>query len=780
MKINIKRLFPQGILFIAVFFVSCARVADRNMPVYVDQEGIMRWSETGKEAAFFGVNYSTPFAYAYRAHTRLGVDIEKAIDEDVYHMARLGINAFRIHMWDTEISDSMGNLLENEHLRLFDYLLSKLREREIYTLMTPIAFWGNGWPEKNESTPGFSHVYGRDHAATHPKAVAAQERYLQQLLAHTNPYTGLRYGDDPYIIGAEVNNEPVHRGSASEVTGYINRMVKAMRDAEWTKPIFYNISQNPGYAEAVVAANVDGFTFQWYPLGLVANHTRRGNFLPHVDHYHIPFDTIPGFANKAKLVYEFDPADQLQPIYLPAMARSFRQAGFQWATQFAYDPLAIAYSNSEYPTHYLNLAYTPERAISLLIAGVVFRETPRHQAFEAYPANTVFGNLRLDYQQQLSERNTSTHFFHTGNTTAAPVAVTQLQQVAGTGSSPIAQYTGSGAYFLDRLEPGIWRLEVMPDVHYLRDPFGIQQPGDTVATLSWQEHAFQLSLPDLAGDYRFEGLNDGNNRMGKAVEGKVWITPGTYLLLREGQQFSEKAVEGNIWITPGTHLLLREGQQAPEAEAGMFAAKVGLREFAAPAAIAEDFPTWRPTTKTPGTGVLFDGGKGADIQCYPNWHVAVEPSYPEGKRPYFSIAYNPVKANSPAIKPEMLAMQLTLDGNIHEETSRLHTLKLRAKSVQDNVSIYVGLVSIDGQTHGKEIRLKADYDTYDVPLDELHPHATVLLPRPYPDFQPLWFSPAKAPAFKLENVERIQLVMALDSVADAGLKGFEVDSIWIE
>jgi hypothetical protein len=46
------------------------------------------------------------------------------------------------------------------------------------------------------------------------------------------------------------------------------------------------------------------------------------------------------------------------------MARSFRRAGFQWATQFAYDPMATAYANTEYQTHYVNLAYTPSKAIA--------------------------------------------------------------------------------------------------------------------------------------------------------------------------------------------------------------------------------------------------------------------------------------------------------------------------------------------------------------------------------------------------------------------------------
>src|SRR5688500_14912908 len=124
--------------------------------LFVDKKGMLRWKSNKKEAAFFGVNYTVPFAYGYRSHKRLGIDLKKAIDNDVYHMARLGLDAFRVHVWDTEITDSTGNLLENEHLDLYDYLLNKLKQRNIKIMLTPIAFWGSGYPEPDPKTPGFS------------------------------------------------------------------------------------------------------------------------------------------------------------------------------------------------------------------------------------------------------------------------------------------------------------------------------------------------------------------------------------------------------------------------------------------------------------------------------------------------------------------------------------------------------------------------------------------------------------------------------------------------
>src|SRR5690349_20094575 len=150
------RITFRSVIFILFTFIYTGITAQKTAKpanlVYVDKQGVLRWTKDKSEAAFFGVNYTTPFAHAYRAHKALNVDLEKAIQQDVYHLARLGLDAFRVHVWDTEISDTVGNLIENEHLKLFDFLLAELKKRNIKTIITPIAFWGNGYPESDEAT----------------------------------------------------------------------------------------------------------------------------------------------------------------------------------------------------------------------------------------------------------------------------------------------------------------------------------------------------------------------------------------------------------------------------------------------------------------------------------------------------------------------------------------------------------------------------------------------------------------------------------------------------
>ncbi|MBC6611261.1 cellulase family glycosylhydrolase [Hymenobacter sp. BT507] len=510
--------------------VAQAQSSAARGDVYVDKQGVLRWQKGRQEVALFGVNYTTPFAYSYRAHRRLGVSPEQAIEQDVYHLARLGVDAFRVHVWDVEITDTVGNLLENEHLRLLDFLVGRLKEHGIKIILTPIAYWGNGYPEPDTAMTGFSSIYDKGQAYTNPRAVAAQERYLTQFLNHRNTYTKQLNRQDPDIIAFEVCNEPRYHEPAAQVTAFANRMAAAIRNTGCRKPVFYNIAENPRVHEAILNAKVDGITYQWYPEGLVGGHTLHGNFLPYVDQYPIPYRQDKRFASKAKMVYEFESADILQPIMYPAMARSFRAAGFQWATQFAYDPLAIAYANTEYQTHYLNLAYTPSKALSLLIAGQVFRQVKRGQQTAAYPADSTFGAFRISYREQLSEMNTPEAFYYTSNTRTQPQKPAALRHVAGVGSSPVVRYGGTGAYFLDQLAPGVWRLEVMPDAVQVADPFAQTSLQRTVTRIEWNPQPLRISLADLGPQFTMRGLNKGNAAQAQATNGEAVVRPGVYLL----------------------------------------------------------------------------------------------------------------------------------------------------------------------------------------------------------------------------------------------------------
>lgn len=549
----------------------------QDYKIYVDKQGVMRRSDTNAEVSYYGTNYTVPFAHAYRALGYIGKDRKAAIDTDVAHMARLGFNGFRLHLWDAELADSLGNLQKNEHLDLLDYLIAALEKRGIDVILTAQTNFGNGYPERDVDTGAFTYDFPKCGIHEDPKAQKIQANYLGQLASHVNPYTGKSYAKDNAIIAMEINNEPCHTGTSKEVTRYIDKMAAALRKNGFDKPILYNVSHNEQVRDAYYNAKIDGTTYQWYPSGLVAGHERKGNFLPAVSEYAIPWKgSMKNYDKLARVVYEFDPGDILGSYLYPAIARTFRKEGFQWITQFAYDPTDIAAFNTEYQTHFLNLAYTPAKALSMMIAAEAAREIPRGSDFGNYPQNNNFGDFRVSYDEDLSEYNSPEKFYYTNNTATVPVSVDKLKHVAGHGSSPVVEYNGSGAYFLDETDvPGVWRLEVMPDIDLVNDPFQKPSLSKRNGIITYNKRPMEVKLPSLGEKFYFKGINAGNTGSGVSADSKFEITPGVYLLSSTEADLSKVALDSSIG-----NMQMSE-YHAPKADKGFGIPMVSYPQFTA-------------------------------------------------------------------------------------------------------------------------------------------------------------------------------------------------------
>ena len=86
-------------LITVLFFLVSTQIQGQKS-TYVDDYGVFRYSKNDKEILLFGVNYTLPFAHGYRAINYVGKNHKEAIDKDVYHLARLGLDGFRVHIWD--------------------------------------------------------------------------------------------------------------------------------------------------------------------------------------------------------------------------------------------------------------------------------------------------------------------------------------------------------------------------------------------------------------------------------------------------------------------------------------------------------------------------------------------------------------------------------------------------------------------------------------------------------------------------------------------------------
>lgn len=733
--------FITAAIALGIFAIDGISITAKEVPgasrqsyeIFVDSGGVMRRSDTGAEVSYYGTNYTAPFAYSYRALKREGHDIRKEIDKDVYHMARLGFNAFRLHLWDAELADSIGNLVDNEHLDLLDYLIAKLEERGIDIILTAQTNFGNGYPERNIDTGAFTYDYDKCEIHDNPEAQSAQERYLAQLLSHHNPYTGRTLGDDKAIIAWEINNEPCHSGTNQEVTAYIDRMTKAMRSTGYSRPILYNVTHNPDVTKAYYdAADIQGTTYQWYPTGLVAGHMRTGNFLPALDNYNIPWeDSIPAYERMARVVYEFDPADVLYSHLYPAIARTFRSKGFQWITQFAYDPLALAQYNTEYPTHYLNLAYTPAKALSMMIATKTAGDVPRGADYGKYPHNTSFGYTTISHDPDLSIYNSPESFIYTNTTETTPIEIDKLRHVAGHGSSPIVNYPGSGAYFLDATsQNGIWRIEIMPDVTITDDPFGATSVNDAKLITTARPHVITVKIPSLGDNFSMFDME--GKAIAQAGDGSLEINPGTWLLAADG-------------VSPDIKKLTAE----------KVAGNIGITEYVAPA----------PARTPVGLLHAMPHDSRLDAGMIPEaWEFRLDYRNPSWDLPaYYRLGINPTRDAVTVIRRNVIDKISRIPENINPDSLNMAFLTEDPEdksgiipSIPDGTEIAV--VTSDGYTYSAPVTIDQSGRSR-VALMDLKPRKGIIIPAPYPTMMTREI-PAPTDTFRnWRDIEFIELII---------------------
>lgn len=441
--------------------------------------------------ALWGVNYYAPFSLDYNSLVEDGADIHAVMREDVAHFRRLGVDLLRVHCFDRQISDAEGRFIDNEHVALLDELMALCASNGIRTVLTPIAWWWCG--SRPEDKTGFSARYEMRELTRNRDLWKVQARYLGEFASHTNRFTGCRYADDPCVYAFELINEPLYDKEypASKITEYVNALAAGIRSSGTKKPVFFNSWHDSN--AAVEAADVDGATANIYPTGLVRREELEGPQLSKVTKTTMCPEKFTRPIRK--MVYEFEAADTPGSYMYPAMARLFRHEGMEAAALFQYDPMRLADRNADWQTHYFNLVYTPAKAISFLIAGEAFRSLPEGCAFETNSVRMSFGPFLVDAERDLSQIVTETAYMYSNDPVSPPIDAARLERVYGCGRSSVAASSGNGAYFLDRLAPGKWRLQLYPSVFRQENPY---RGGTSKKCVVLGDRIdFTVALPDL-------------------------------------------------------------------------------------------------------------------------------------------------------------------------------------------------------------------------------------------------------------------------------------------
>ena len=231
---------------------------------------------TGRRVKFFGVNLTFGANFP---------DKETAA-RMAARMRKFGINCVRLHHLDmfkapNGIFDPKREDLQHldaGQLDRLDYLVSQLKQNGIYidlNLHVSRAFTAaDGFPD-TDKLPSLGKVT----AYFEPRMIELQKNYARDLLTHLNPYTKLRYADDPAIALVELNNEDSLLGEAfngilpklpPHYRGELGRQWNAFLAAKYpstgalklawnrgSRPLGANMLRNPQFSSGVLSWNLE-------------------------------------------------------------------------------------------------------------------------------------------------------------------------------------------------------------------------------------------------------------------------------------------------------------------------------------------------------------------------------------------------------------------------------------------------------------------------------------------------------------------------------------------
>jgi complex I intermediate-associated protein 30 (CIA30) len=157
----------------------------------------------GKPIRFWGVNLVASANFPTHAEA----------DRLAELLAQLGVNMTRHHHMDSPQAkpNVFGNAettraLDPDVLERFDYFVAALQKRGIYQFFDLLVKRKLGAdddvPARADVVPGFK-IEGE----FAPRLIELQEKFVEQLMGHRNPYTKRTYANDPAVALVEIINE---------------------------------------------------------------------------------------------------------------------------------------------------------------------------------------------------------------------------------------------------------------------------------------------------------------------------------------------------------------------------------------------------------------------------------------------------------------------------------------------------------------------------------------------------------------------------------------------
>ncbi len=548
----------------------------------------------GKEVALWGVNLQPMISWEYKSlMSRVGIGKDAAtwkrmVDDALDELSIMNSRVLRVHLTPADFTDGNGELVQTIYLDLLDYTLAEAGKRGIYYYICFLNHMNNY--EVYSSFMNFSSD-DRERWIFDDNIVTKSQNYITKLLNRVNPYNNVAYKNDTSIVVWEIINEPSYYSydqikstvyyakyqtwlaenalvdnngvnyplyRSEVVQQYINRMYDTIRAAGAKQPIAWNcnwhrmINGREDVFQAIADSKVDVISFCNYPgqdeaskLGPywqnpidLSDFDFSGwytNAYNNRDWYGWALE--PRFAEKAKVVYEFETFFNQSAYLYPVMADFMRAMGVQVATMWHYSFSGYApYRNG---SHFLNLNCTPGKAASFVVASKIFENTP---ILLPYHINSTTewttDDFMYSYKKNLSIFSNEDEYISSGSLYSPETQMPHqaVKHILGYGSSPVVKYCGSGIYDIHISENEI-EVHLNPNSGWLRPP--------------WENDGMKILVTKLGYDrnylleIRLEGWNSKGSVLYRVEEGarlpqefigsglKFIAKPGNYLVQKK-------------------------------------------------------------------------------------------------------------------------------------------------------------------------------------------------------------------------------------------------------
>lgn len=178
----------------------------------------------GGRVRFLGTNVTFSAAFPEKEHAA-------AISR---RLAQLGFNVVRFHHMDARDIWLPGQkALDPAKLDRLDWFIRQLKQNGVYSNIN--LHVSRTYPGLRELDLPRAYRYGKVLDKFHDPYIELQEQYATDLLAHTNPYTGLALAHDPAIAFVELNNENTMLGLGPGEARELPELFRSPLLAKWRR-----------------------------------------------------------------------------------------------------------------------------------------------------------------------------------------------------------------------------------------------------------------------------------------------------------------------------------------------------------------------------------------------------------------------------------------------------------------------------------------------------------------------------------------------------------------